>query len=398
MLSVQRMDRMYVGIDVAKEECEVCIIDKNGESKDKFKVRNSREDVDSLRKTLREIACKLQAEPVIGLEATGIYILPIYTALCEDYEVKVYNPRQIKAFGRINIRDTKTDCIDAKTIASMLRFGEHPMTKFEDMQRYDLRELARLRFRLVEMRAGVKKRLKQRLFVVFPGYDGVFSDIYCKTSMEILKHHQTPAQMIEAGERNIRETVKEAGYSKASEKVKKLLCAAENAITSEVLKLSIAFEIKLLIEHIEYLDKKIEQVEKEMLKLWRKIKAKTYLHTINGISDILAAVIYAEVGPIERYSNPDKIVALAGMEPKVRNTGKKKASYGITRRGSPTLRQALFLATMSARKTNPVIRECYERKMAQGKHYKIAMCASAKKLVRVIYAVERNKKPFYVPK
>ncbi len=134
-----------------------------------------------------------------------------------------------------------------------------------------------------------------------------------------------------------------------------------------------------------------------MLAIWEKIKSNHYIQTITGISEIRTAIIWAEIGDIQNFKYPVQIVAFAGLYPRVKKSGIKEMIGGPTKRGSSTLRWALGWAVQKSKSVNPVLAQYFERKIAEGKHYNTARCAAAKKLVRIIWLVEKNKKPFQVP-
>ncbi len=150
---------LYIGIDVSKDKCDVCIKDYSGNDLIKrFPISNTRADLNKLYETIERIKSK-NPEPensdvIFGLEATGIYYLPLYSALKRDgHKIKLYNPIQTNGFRKMNIRKTKTDPIDSAIIADMLRYSDPPLANdIRDLNIYQLRELVRVRHRLIEKR------------------------------------------------------------------------------------------------------------------------------------------------------------------------------------------------------------------------------------------------------
>jgi len=145
---------LYVGIDVSKDKSDICIKDQLGNDLiPRFRITNNKADLGYLYETISRIRSKTpgNSDVVFGMEATGIYSLPLYSALKRDgYKVKLYNPIQTNGFRKMNIRKTKTDPIDSAIIADMLRYSEPPqVNEIKDLNLYQLRELVRIRHRLM---------------------------------------------------------------------------------------------------------------------------------------------------------------------------------------------------------------------------------------------------------
>jgi transposase len=175
--------RIYldIGIDVAKNVHEACILNDKGEQIGKYiRIQNSERSIEKFREHVESIALKSDLIPRIGMEATGIYWYNIYCKLSKHYEIHLYNPSQVKGFAAVNIRGAKTDKIDAKTIARMLRFGEAPKICYGDKTRMEVKEYCRFRFKLKSTVINLKKRLIRNVHLIFPGYDQIFSSIFTK--------------------------------------------------------------------------------------------------------------------------------------------------------------------------------------------------------------------------
>jgi transposase len=138
-------------------------------------------------------------------------------------------------------------------------------------------------------------------------------------------------------------------------------------------------------------------VETRILAAWETVKDKHYLQTIPEVSDLMAAMIWVELGDIENFNHPDQIVAFAGYDPKVKKSGNKEVILGPNKRGSRLLRWVLGRAAVQAKMCNPVIEQYFKKKISEGKHYNTALCAAAKKLIRIIWSVEKNKRAFQIP-
>jgi transposase len=289
---------LNIGIDVAKNSHQACLVDEDGKQIGKYiRIENSKSSIESFRAIVESIATKLNAIPRVGMEATGIYWYPIYNALSDFYEMNLYNPSQIRGFALVNIRGTKTDKVDAKTIANMLRFGEAPKTSLEDKNRMEMKEYSRFHFKLKSEVINLKRRFLRNVHMIFPGYDQFFSNVFGKTSKAILSKAPTPTDLLEMEEEKLFELMKENSrnyYTK--EKARELINKAKDAITSDFVEEPIVFELEVLSKLIEELENQIKETENRILKIWERVKDKHYLQTIPGITELKAAMIWGKLG------------------------------------------------------------------------------------------------------
>jgi len=390
---------LNIGIDVAKNIHEACILNDRGEQIGKYiRIQNFERSIEKFIERVESIAFESDLIPRIGMEATGIYWYSIYCKLSKHYEIHLYNPSQVKGFAAVNVRGAKTDKIDAKTIAGMLRFGEAPKICYGDKTRMEIKEFCRFRFKLVSLMANLKKRLIRNVHLIFPGYDQLFSSIFTKTSIAILNKAPRPSDMLEMGEEKLYELMRKTSRNHFSpEKARELLEMAKDSISLDFIEDALLFEVESLLKLIEYIEDQIKEVETRILSLWETVKDKHYLQTIPGVSDLMAATIWAELGDIENFNHPDQIVAFAGYDPKVKKSGNKEVILGPNKRGSRLLRWVLGRAVVQAKMCNPVIEQYFKKKISEGKHFNTALCATAKKLIRIIWSVEKNKRAFQIP-
>ena len=182
----------------------------------------------------------------------------------------------------MNVRASHNDKIDSKTIANMLRFGEAPDTNYSDRQRFELREYCRFYIKLIGRRTNLKKRFRRNLHLIFPGYDMVFKNVFTKTSRGILTQFPTPNKVIELGEEKLIELMKDTSKNRIDpDKARELIEKAKDTIPSDILKESVLFELKMLLNLIETYEKHIADVESQMFCIWNKIKGGYYTHTID---------------------------------------------------------------------------------------------------------------------
>jgi transposase len=389
----------YVGIDVSKDKSDICIKDENGNDMIQcFKITNSKADLDRLYETIEKIRSKTpgNSDVVFGMEATGIYSLPLYSALKRDgHKVKLYNPIQTNGFRKMNIRKTKTDPIDSAVIADMLRHSEAPqVSEIQDFHLFQLRELVRVRHRLVEKQVLCKVQLVRNIDAIWPDYKSVMKRVFGVASLAILKKYSVPSKLKAESFEQFHEFVKKKSRSKISlSKAEEIYSHADNVLTVTELESVIAIEIKTLITQLELFDEQIHSVEGKIDHMMKQIDTK--IKSVPGIADILGPTILGEIGNIDRFSNVKKLVAFAGLDPAVSQSGRFENKSGkISKRGSPLLRQALFLAANTAIQNDENLKRFYVKKRSEGKHHFSALNAVAAKLLRIVYWVLKNNKEY----
>jgi len=389
----------YVGIDVSKDKSDICIKDVNGNDLiQRFKITNSKADLGHLYETIKRIKSKTpgKSDVVFGMEATGIYSLPLYSALKRDgYKVKLYNPIQTNGFRKINIRKTKTDPIDSAIIADMLRHSEPPqVSDIQDLNLYQLRELVRIRHRLIEKQTICKVQIVRNIDTIWPDYNSVMKRVLGKTSLAILKKYSVPSKVRAISFEQFYELIKKMSRSKISRKqAEEIYAHAGNVLTIPELDSVITFEIKTLISQLELYDEQIQSVEIRIDQMMKLIDSK--IMSIPGIGDTLGPMILGEIGSVDRFSNVKKLIAFAGLDPVVSQSGRFENRSGpISKRGSPLLRQALFLAANVARQNDENLKRFYDKKRSEGKHHFSALNAVAAKLLRITYWVLKNNKEY----
>lgn len=396
---MQNTTILYIGIDVSKDKCDICIKSNAGNDLiQRLKISNTKADLSKLYETIERIKSKIpeNIDVVFGLEATGIYYLPLYSALKRDgHKIKLYNPIQTNGFRKMNIRKTKTDPIDAAIIADMLRYSEPPLANgVQDLNLYQLRELVRIRHRLIDKRTRCKIQLIRDLDIIWPGYKTIMPTVFGKTSMMILKKYSSPSKMITKSFEEFYEQVQKASRSQiARNKAEEVYTHAGNILAIPELESITSIEIKTLIVQMELYEEHIQGIEIKIGHLMKNTDSK--IMTIPGISEILGPIILGEIANVDRFASAKKLIAFAGLDPVVSQSGRQENQTGpISKRGSPLLRQALFLAANVARMNDENLKRFYDKKIGEGKHHYSALNAVAAKLLRIVFWVLKNNKEY----
>lgn len=389
---------MYiVGIDIGKNHHEASIVSPEGKQIGRsLRFATTHKGADSL---MRFIFKNIGNSPcVFGMEATGHYWYPIYSFLkAKGYTIYVINPIQSDSLRKMYIRQTKNDSIDSFLIAEVIRFGQFGTTSMADENILAMRQLCRYRDSVISSRTEIKLRIGTIMEQIFPEYEKQFSSLWVSTSMGILEKYLTPENIENAPIDELFEIIKDKSHNRLTRaKAISIKEAAADTFGIKIAQDAFSFQLKQLIDRMNFLDKQIEALDIEIMKYYEQFDC--YLHTIPGIGIIGAATILAEIGDISRFKNSSALVAFAGIDPTVRQSGEFNSTHNhMSKRGSPYLRHAIFLAATTCSFHNSPLNAYYKKKRDQGKHHLTATGAVARKLTTVIYAVLRDSKP-YEPK
>ena len=389
---------MYiVGIDIGKNHHEASIVSPEGKQIGRsLRFATTHKGADSLMsfifKNIGNSPC------VFGMEATGHYWYPIYSFLkAKGYTIYVINPIQSDSLRKMYIRQTKNDSIDSFLIAEVIRFGQFGTTSMADENILAMRQLCRYRDSVISSRTEIKLRIGTIMEQIFPEYEKQFSSLWVSTSMGILEKYLTPENIENAPIDELFEIIKDKSHNRLTKaKAISIKEAAADTFGIKIAQDAFSFQLKQLIDRMNFLDKQIEALDCQILEYYEKFDC--YLHTIPGIGMIAAATILAEIGDINRFKSSSALVAFAGIDPTVRQSGEFSSTHNhMSKRGSPYLRHAIFLAATTCSFHNSPLNAYYKKKRDQGKHHLTATGAVARKLTTVIYAVLRDGKP-YEPK
>jgi len=383
-----------VGIDIGKRNHEASMLDETGALIGRsYRFANTFTGFNKLKELIRKNAG--DAETVIGMEATGHYWLALYTHLHrEGFTVHVINAIQSDALRAMYIRQQKNDSHDSFIIAEVIRFGRFCETTVAPPDLYALRELCRHRFYVVDCVSDIKRKVIALLDQVFPEYEAFFTDTFGKTSLELLSEYTTPEEILAVDTDKLTETICAAsrgrlGFDKASE----IQEAAKNSFGILLATDSIALLIRQYIEQIRFVERQLDAIDTEIARLLSAFD--TQLTSITGVGPTLAAVLLSEIGDITRFDSAAKLAAFAGVDPTMKQSGDFTGTRTrMSKRGSPYLRRALWLASIVAAFRDPAISAFYQRKRAEGKSHMTAIGHVCRKMVSIIYAVLRDNSPY----
>ena len=387
---------IYVGIDVAKEKHDCCILGPDGEVlRDSFTFANNRQGFEELlsaiQKALQE---KSNGEVRAGLESTGHYGTNLVAFLrSSGFEPVVLNPLSVNLFRKSQtLRKTKTDKTDARFIAAMLLTSDASPRTFASYHIEELKVLTRSRSRLIGHRSHLRLSLTRLLDVVFPELAALVWSTNQKSVCQLLLELPNPQAIARCRIDRLTNILIAASRGRYSrEKALEIRQAAASSIGSN--SPAMAFEIQQTI-------RLIQNVQDELDLLNRRIEAvvdtvQTPLMTIPGIGHTLAGIILAEIGAIERFQTPAQLLAFAGLEPSTFQSGNFKASQTpMVKRGSAYLRWAVLQAARLVAMRDRTFQDYFSKKRQEGKHYGVALSHVGKKLVRVIFHMLQTNRAF----
>jgi len=375
----------YVGIDVSMQKHDCCVINESHKPVSRFTVLNNAKGFQSLREQLYTIASPDEIQ--IGLEATGVYGDNLVNFLKRNgFDVCTINPLLSKKYQSAGtLRKTKTDKSDANNIALIIASEAFQPDVHISYHISELKSLTRARFLTVKDRSALKNKVKRLIVLLFPELLNEFSDIFGAAAFALLKKYPSAKLVASARCSSLEKLLTSASRgSFRHDKAEQLLLLAKNSVGTH--SGSLVLELRMYLERIEMLNRQVEVYEEEIKRIMDEINSP--ITTVKGIGFVLGASILAEIGDIKRFSSPSKLLAFAGLEPSIYQSGKFTPSSGkMVKRGSPFLRYALMLAAGSVSIYSSTFATYRQKKLDEGKPYNVARSHIAKKLVRVIFSL-----------
>ena len=382
---------IFVGIDVAKDKHDCFITNTDGEVLFKsFTITNNLDGFDELYQKIESVMEDV-SKVKVGLEATGHYSYNLLGYLLDKgLPTYVINPLHTNLYRKsLSLRQTKTDKVDAHTIASML-MSDVNLKSYSDTSYHneELKSLTRYRFDKVKERAQLKQSISRLVCILFPELEKLVPTLHQNSVYELLYEfpgakHVADAHLTRLS--NLVETASKGHYTKDTAITFRE--AARTSIGSNMPAKSL--ELKHTIKLIRELDAEIEEIENEIKIIMDEINSP--ILSIPGISYRMGAMIIAEIGDFSKFDSPDKILAFAGMSPSTYQSGQLDNCYArMEKRGSRYLRYALYNATAYVCLWDPTFKAYLAKKQSEGKHYYVALSHATKKLIRVIYQLESS--------
>ena len=386
---------IFVGIDVAKDKHDCFIISTEGEVlADGFTISNSKDGFKKLLQTIN--TCTSIGQKIkVGLEATGHYSYNLLGFLLDNgFPTYVINPLHTNLYRKsLSLRKTKTDKVDARTIASML-MSDVSLKPYTNLAYHnsELKSLTRYRFDKVSERSKLKTSVSRLVNILFPELEKLLPTLHIVSAYALLSELPSAKHIANVHLTHLTNLLHSASKGHyGREKAIQIRDAARNSVG--IYMPAKALELKHTIKLIREFNNEIAEIEAEIQSIMLKIDSP--ITTIPGISLRMGAMIIAEIGDFNNFDSPDKILAFAGLSPSTYQSGQLNNCYAhMEKRGSRYLRYALFNATKFVCNWCPVFSDYLAKKRSEGKHYNVAISHAAKKLVRLIFAMQRSGQPY----
>jgi len=398
-----------IGIDIGKAKHAVAVVDETGKQlcKPAF-YGNSREGAQKALAALARIAPPEKSR--VGMEATGNYWYPFHDFLVEaGYRIDVINPIVTSASIAGDIRGRKSDKGDALAIARVVLTGDRAPRRNADEASRRLMALTRHRSFMVAQRSDTKRHVLSMLDVVFPEFGALFKDGLTAFALALLREYPTASALSRAKRPAVAKLVRAHTRGKDAEaEADRLVKAAKASLgvgsgVSDEFGTCIASSVGCILD----MDKRIEAVEKEIEEFETPELAKT-IQQIKGSGKLLPKVIAAEFGDISRFETDPKtgkkrgmhkrMLAYAGAEPRVRESGKWKGTTHMSKRGSGSLRTALMQLAFTVSQNDPYFKAVYDKQIRASKHHKVALSHVVAKILETICSLWKSGRPYTVEK
>lgn len=375
---------IYVGIDIAKTNHYASIVDYSTGKviESPFLVTNNKQGFELLFSKIKNFD---KDKVLIGLESTAHYGNNLIFYFHEkQFKLGIINPIQTATLRKTRIRKVKNDKVDSMLICEALSLGYYNLLSDYDIQLLEIKSLCRFHKDLKDKASEAKIQLKTYVDQLFPELNAFFkNNLDIKTAHELLKLYQSPQDISNVNLTKLSNLLiknSRGKYNKSRAIELKDLAANSVGINNYAL----SIQIKMTIELIELLESQINDIEKQVSNFIKK--SDNVIISIPGIGDMTAAIIISEIGDINRFNNPGQVLAFAGLDPSVKQSGTFNASSTrMSKRGSSLLRYALILAANNVQLNTKTFNDYYNTKRLQGKLHYNALGHCAGKLVRTIF-------------
>ena len=381
----------YVGIDVAKDKHDCCILGSDGEMIfSPFTIPNTLYGLDELYERICSLTDDV-SEIKVGLEATGHYHLNLLRSLLDNgLPSFVINPLHTNLFRKgLSLRKTKTDKVDAASIAMML-LTDKTLKPYSETSYHseELKSLTRYRFDKVQERSRLKVSVSRLVSILFPELEKMVPTLHMSSIYALLSEFPGASHIASAHLTRLKHLLYNASKGHYGRDIAiSIRDAASSSIGTAIP--SKSMELKHTIHLIQVISAEIDEIEAAINEIMDSLNSP--ITTIPGLKNRMGAMILAEVGDFSRFDSADQILAYAGLSPSTYQSGQLTSSYSrMEKRGSRYLRYALFNATQYVCIWDPTFKAYLAKKRSEGKHYYVAVSHAAKKLVRLIYRMQQT--------
>jgi len=390
------LSKVFVGVDVSKDFSTAQGIDKNGKKLFYLRFAMNAGGFSELLKAMMKYSENIK-EIMAAMESTGCYHINLFSFLSSHgVSCAVVNPLLITNFARLSLRKTKTDKKDAHTIAQFLLANEKALSAIafsQDTQ--DIKDLSRERESMTVLISGMKNDIKRLLQGTFPELEKLCSP-YGETMLHFLKRFSSARLVRAAKQRDIEKALicPDENRKRVTVSAEDIIAAAKSSVASSGAAKELILSEK--ISTLLYLQEKNERITEVLIETCEAlmIEKLDIIRSIDGVNDITGSTFLAEIGDINNFTSYKHIIAFAGLDPSIHQSGQYVGRSTISKRGNRHLRRIIFLMTLCAVRSKNAFREYFLRRKQEGLPPKKAILATAHKLIRVIFAMLSNKTLF----
>jgi transposase len=381
----------FAGIDIAAEKHFVAVLDD--ERQVVVKPTAFTEDAAGHAKLLEMLGPP--GDLLIAMEATGHYWRNVFATLAAaGHTVALLNPLRTSRFAGEDLQRTKTDAIDAVGIGRFAAEKRPVPTRLPDSATQELRELVRLRDRLMQELGDRVRQLHRAVDLGFPEFTRYVRTLDSELATAILHEYPTAEAFLGLPWKRLAKLCYD-GRHKVGEEIAKGLVDAAKVSVGRHHGPAYRVQVRFACEDIDLLRRRLREIDADIERTLGEHEVGTLLTTIDGIGPTTAARLIAEFGDLSAFPNPAAMAAYVGCVPGLRQSGKRQATRaGLTPHGSARLRASLWMPTLTAVRKNAWLRVYYEGLRARGKLPKVALVAAMRKLLVAVHYVAKNKKPF----
>ncbi|MCK5617763.1 MAG: IS110 family transposase [Candidatus Krumholzibacteria bacterium] len=383
--------KLFVGLDLGQRFHQVAVINAAMELVvEPFRIKRGREGIEALMGRVKGQGAGPE-DVVVTIEATANYWNDlVWVLVSRGCRVYLAHPKKAHDLRKFYAVHTKTDVKDSEALARMplVDEGLRPVWVATPAQQMLLR-LCRLRWKCRCRIADLKRRISTFSEMVVPGIDRVMPVRYSKSARLFQRRYLAPQKARRVGKRRLVEILSKAAWGKFSEKKSEALWqCVENAPDLGWNPDDLLLEASVQLDELEALECQVERLDARIAELYTEIDPNQRLKQIPGLGEFLSAALTAHIGDVSRFPNTKALISYAGLAPRVKESaGHTKPGQGITKHGSPYLRAWAYLGAACARQYDPELKAYYERMRARGKHYNVALCATAARLLERTYDV-----------
>lgn len=380
----------FAGIDIASETHVLALVSSDGE----VRVRPTPFGEDAPGYALLFERLGPPEEVVVAMEATGHYWKNLFAALsARGFAVALLNPLRTRRFADEDLQRTKTDAIDALGIARFAAQKRPAITRLPDAATEELRELVRLRDRVMAEIGDHVRQLHRLVDLGFPELTRHVRTLDSQLALALLRQYPTAQAFARVAPARVAKLVYDGRHRVGPELARALVEAARDSVGSHHGP-AYRVQVKYLCEDLQTLQHRLRELDADLERHLDDHEVGTLLTSIAGIGVLTAARLVAELGDPAAFASAAALAAYVGVIPALRQSGKGRARTSLTSIGHRRLRQALWMPTLTAVRRNPWLRAYYQRLRSNGKPAKVALIAAMRKLLIAVYAVATRRQPF----